>query len=217
MKDDELLKRVNYLLEQGQIAIDRSNSPHDVNQSDYVGFLGASVSFIGKVYGTDHTYFNLFKGSVRTSYVSSIQQGISILKAIKDEIEQGWLRNLKELITAEVFTDFLEMSEYLLKEDFHDAAAVMIGSVLEERLRQLANTYAVDTHITRGSDSVPKKASLLNDDLKKANAYRSTDHKQITTWLDLRNSAAHGKYGDYTPEQVKLMLLGVMNFISRVS
>ena len=40
--------------------------------------------------------------------------------------------------------------------------------------------------------------------------------KQITAWLDLRNNAAHGKYSEYTQEQVSLLLQGVMDFIIRI-
>ena len=39
--------------------------------------------------------------------------------------------------------------------------------------------------------------------------------KNITAWLDLRNSAAHGDYAAYTKEQVKLLIASVQNFIIR--
>jgi len=41
--------------------------------------------------------------------------------------------------------------------------------------------------------------------------------KQITTWLDLRNKAAHGNYTEYSKKQVTLMLQGVLDFMNRVS
>ena len=43
------------------------------------------------------------------------------------------------------------------------------------------------------------------------------DQKKITAWLDLRNKAAHGKYGEYNTDQVRQMLLGVTEFMARVS
>jgi hypothetical protein len=61
-----------------------------------------------------------------------------------------------------------------------------------------------------------KKADQMNADLAKANVYNMLDQKQITTWLDLRNKAAHGKYSEYTEDQVGLMIQGVINFMARV-
>ncbi|MDL5045111.1 hypothetical protein QQ054_03525 [Oscillatoria amoena NRMC-F 0135] len=109
------------------------------------------------------------------------------------------------------------MAEHLLKEGYKDPAAVMIGSVLEEHLRQLCQKNNVDTHIIKGADTVPKRAEAMNIDLVKAKVYPLTDQKQVTAWLDLRNNAAHGKYLEYKKEQVDLMYQGVLNFISRVN
>ncbi|AIY39887.1 hypothetical protein LT85_0727 [Collimonas arenae] len=43
------------------------------------------------------------------------------------------------------------------------------------------------------------------------------DQKSVTAWLDLRNKAAHGKYSEYTKEQVEVMCQGVVNFMARNS
>lgn len=138
------------------------------------------------------------------------------MQSIRHEVEQGWLTTIKRLITAEVFSDFLEMSKYFLDEKFKDPAAVMIGSVLEEHLRQLCIAYSVDTEITRGTDIVPKKADLMNSDLVKAGAYGILEQKNVTAWLDLRNRAAHGKYSEFTIEQVQIMYLGVLDFATKI-
>ena len=57
----------------------------------------------------------------------------------------------------------------------------------------------------------------MNSELASANIYNKLDQKSITSWLDLRNKAAHGQYLEYTKEQVELMYQGVTNFISRTT
>jgi hypothetical protein len=109
------------------------------------------------------------------------------------------------------------MSEYLLKEGYKDAAAVMIGSTLEEHLRHLCQSNAIPVEVNKGGIPMPKKADLLNSELTASNVYNKLDQKAVTTWLDLRNKAAHGKYSEYTKEQVDLMYHGVINFISRTA
>jgi hypothetical protein len=160
-------------------------------------------------------YYNEFVREVNNSYDSNIKSGISILQSIHFEIENGWLNSIKALVSAEFFSDFLEMSRHLLDEGYKDAAAVMIGSVLEEGLRQLCTTKSIDLAIIKGTNLVPKKADLLNADLVKASAYGVLEQKSVTAWLDLRNRAAHGKYEEYTLPQVELMYGGVLDFVTR--
>ena len=104
------------------------------------------------------------------------------------------------------------MAEYLLAEGYKDPAAVVIGSVLEEHLRQVCAKNGIGV----ASAGKPKKADQLNAELAGSGIYTKLDQKSVTGWLDLRNKAAHGKYSEYTKERVDLMLDGVRNFLLRV-
>jgi hypothetical protein len=48
--------------------------------------------------------------------------------------------------------------------------------------------------------------------LAKAGIYSPLTKKQVTSWADLRNNAAHGDYSKYTADEVKQMLLFVQRF-----
>ena len=93
----------------------------------------------------------------------------------------------------------------------------MIGSVLEEHLRNLCGKRGISVEIIKDGKPLSKKADLLNSELSASDVYNKLDQKSITSWLDLRNKAAHGKYSDYTKEQVEIMYQGVLNFISRTT
>lgn len=175
----------------------------------------SSLSFIKNLYGENHPYFSDFNERVELARPSHTETGRGILKAIKNEIDGGWLITMKGLISAEIFSDFIEMSDHLLKEGYKDPAAVMIGSVLEEHLRQLSLKNSISTDDPKTGR--PKKADLLNSELGNANVYNKLDQKNVTAWLDLRNKAAHGKYGDYNQQQVEFMLHSVTEFITRNS
>ena len=123
------------------------------------------------------------------------------------------LQSVVELVHADVFADFLDMAQHLLEQGYKDPAAVMTGSVLEAHLRKLCDKYSIPVLKPDGS---PKTADTLNGELKTAGAYNLLDQKNVTAWLDLRNKAAHGRYTEYTKEQVGLMLENVRNFISRI-
>jgi hypothetical protein len=136
----------------------------------------------------------------------------SILRALRADIAAGYLRSVEELVHADVFADFLAMAEELQRADYKDAAAVIAGSTLEEHLRKLAlkNQIAVDK-----PDGSPKKADTLNADLAKVPVYNKLVQKSVTAWLDFRNSAAHGKYGEYDGKQVAALIRDVRDFAAR--
>lgn len=148
-------------------------------------------------YGENHPYnLNILPG---------------ILKALRGDYVAGHMQAIHELIHAEVFADFLEMADYLLEEGYKDPGAVLAGGVLEEHLRKLCEKNSIA--ILKGNR--PKKADSLNAELAGARVYSKLDQKSVTAWLDLRNKAAHGRYDEYTKEQVALMVQGIRDFLSR--
>ena len=134
-----------------------------------------------------------------------------ILMALRSAYQGGYLIQVREMIHGALFADFLEMADYLLSEGYKDPAAVLGGGVLEEHLRQLCNKNKLDTSI----DGKPLSADRLNANLAGKDVYSKLDQKSVTGWLDLRNKAAHGKYNEYTMEQVALFLQSVRNFMAR--
>lgn len=142
---------------------------------------------------------------------ATITELAAILVALRTDYEAGYLQGIEELVHADVFADFLEMADELLRKHYKDAAAVIVGSVLEEHLRKLAAKSGVPTMVA----GRPKKADTINAELTKAAAYNPLQQKQITAWLGLRNDAAHGHYDAYDSSQVSLMLSGVRDFLLR--
>ena len=110
---------------------------------------------------------------------------------------------------AEVFADFLEMAEHLLTEGYKDAAAVLLGAVLEDSLRKVAVRHGVTIV---GANEKPLTIDPLNVAVCKSGAYGPLVQKQVTTWAHLRNDAAHGNFAKYDADYVRQMLLFVQKF-----
>jgi hypothetical protein len=179
------------------------------------GLRAACLSFLSNTFGVEHAYHRVFVDKVTSSDVDDLNVAEAIIREAREEIAGGWTITLRALVAAEMFTDFSEMAEHLLTEGYKDPAAVIVGSMLEEHLRQVAVRANVEVATLAGDDLVPKKADRLNADLARVAAYSKLDQKNVTAWLDLRNNAAHGKYGAYSAEQVGVMLRGVTEFIAR--
>jgi len=221
MNQEKILERLDQLITQGEEVVNSCKEDHFggewVDSDLMYGFRAPSLSLIERIYKKDSPFFQEFDKSTNNSHPENAKSGIEILKAIKGEIEGGWIFTLRGIVSSDIFADFLEASEHLLQEGYKDAAAVMIGGVLEQNLRELCLKNGIGTTESRKGVPVAKKADRLNQDLAKADIYGKLDQKNVTAWLGLRNNAAHANYGEYTKEQVDLMLENVSNFLARVN
>jgi hypothetical protein len=172
---------------------------------------------ITSLYGQDSQYFQLFQTATQdqrftlmhANWYAPLSNLVGLFKGMKHDIDSGMLSNIHNLIQADIFADFLEMAEHLLDEGYKDAAAVILGVVLEDSLRKLADTSGVPTVKQNGRSLT---IDPLNIALAKKENYGPLVKKQITSWANLRNDAAHGHFDKYDEAQVKQMLLFVQTF-----
>ena len=172
---------------------------------------------VRKLYGEDSQHFASYNMALSTrnfynihaNYYEHFTQVFGVAKAVQHDIKNGLLGNLRSLAQAEVFADFLEMGEHLLNEGYKDAAAVIIGTVLEDSLRKLSERASLPLIADSGKQLTMEP---LNAQLAKAEVYSKLVQKQITSWAHVRNKAAHGEFDEYTREQVNMMLLFVQDF-----
>lgn len=127
-----------------------------------------------------------------------------ILDAAKDDYISGLLGDQKTLICAEVFTDFLQQADYLLREGYKDPAAVIAGTVLEDGLRRLCDLKGLQ----RGEKDT---INPMNQKLYKESAYNKLWFEEVGAKAVIRNDAAHGNYSGYGSEDVR----GLIEFIRR--
>lgn len=206
----------------GEFAALSATSQHDdlsdQPKSDRQALVTRAIAAIHRISGTNSTYSREVERLLKTlnhlhMHTTSI---MGVVKALRDDLKGGYIRSLVEIVHSDVFADFLEMAEHLCEAAYKDAAAVIAGSTLESHLRGLCNKAAILVEVAKTDGSVaPKKADAMNSELAAAGAYSKLDQKGITAWLDLRNKAAHGRYTEYTREQVSVMVSGVRDFIVR--
>lgn len=58
----------------------------------------------------------------------------------------------------------------------------------------------------------PLAMDAMNVQLGRNGAYNALVKKQVTSWSNLRNDAAHGRYDEYDTGKVKQMVLFVQKF-----
>ncbi len=199
----------------------RKRSQHDdisdLPEGEVIRFITRARAAIERVAGAPSVYATRAEAALHVNAYSGHHARAlnGIVGSLRADVAAGYVRSQRELLHAELFADFIEMAQHLLNEGYKDAAAVIAGSSLEAHLRQLCSKHGVATELTSGVNAVPKKAERLNSDLAGANVYSKLDQKNVTAWLDLRNKAAHGHYGQYENQQVGLLIVGVRDFLTR--
>jgi hypothetical protein len=214
---EKLLERINQLLEKAEKVKATDKHPTlqeqgyvSVDTLDNAMFLewkSNVENLIILIAGKDSVYYQNFINMVKYECVDHVNYGIGILKALKEDIEQGYLTNIKNLVIAEVFSDFLDMAEHLLENGYKDPAASLIGAVLEDGLRKIAEKNNISV---KHDDNI----SSLNQKLADKGVYNRLVQRQIQVWETIRNSADHGKFNDYKLDDVKSMLEGVKKFLT---
>lgn len=169
---------------------------------------GAScLNLLCRAFGTDSVHYMKFEAKFPKFHnYSPVSDALGILKAAKEDYEQGFLFDARTLIEAEVFDDFLEQAEYLLDSGYYQPAAVVIGSVLEDGLRKLCAKHEMTL-------SAKPKLDTMNAELAKRGVYNKLTQKRVTTLADIRNKAAHGEWDEFTKADVGDMLRSVRQFM----
>ena len=105
------------------------------------------------------------------------------------------MSDAKLLVSAEVFADFLVQAEVLLEHDYKDAAAVIIRAVLEDGLRRICISKSISVNARAGVDD-------LSTALVRQNVITAIQKKEIDAKREIGNAAAHGRFDEFTKQDV---------------
>jgi hypothetical protein len=215
MTREEVLRRIDSVLAKAEALIEKAHPSSGVATELSQEFRTAGLELVTDIYGSGSQHYRDFEFHVKHSAAYGYMKGSGIIRAMREQVENGWLERTSSLIAGNLFDDFLEMAEHLYEESYKDAAAVIAGSALEAHLRRLADKNNVpSTYMDAKGQTKPKTADQLNADLCKALVYLQNDQKHITAWQGIRNDAAHGDYHKVDVGKVQFMIGGIRLFIS---
>ena len=119
----------------------------------------------------------------------------AVLRAAMTDYREGFMADTKILVSAEVFADFLVQAEVLLEHDYKDAAAVIIRAVLEDGLRRVCLSKGIAVKERAGVDDLAQA-------LTKQNSLTAIQKKEIDAKREIGNAAAHGRFSEFTKQDV---------------
>ncbi|QWR76045.1 DUF4145 domain-containing protein [Candidatus Magnetomonas plexicatena] len=224
---DELIEEGNKLLSNVQI-IEYKNDHLNygkqipivgLNKSEFIEWRTDCHIFLTQLFPEGHVHKEYADNFRRLSNeVSSVERCVAIIKSLKYNLEQGYLSDLSSQIEAEIAADYMTHAERLIEEGAgrkynHVPAAVLAGAVLEKALREICIKNYPSISVFKSNGDFKTLDPLITD-LKKAELYNELKAKQLREYADIRNHAAHGRFEEFTVEDVKGMIEGVNRFLS---
>ena len=211
MTVDRILGRLDSLIDMGERVLETEcqRSWDDVLWADdtlFTQWYTSCLAFLNTL-PSEYIYHREFVNCCKSARSYDVKQGVAILRAAKEDIEGGHLQRVEVLVSASVFSDFLEMAEHLLGNGYKDPTASLIGAVLENNLRRMCRDKNIPV---RSDDNI----SSLNQKLADKDVYNRLQQREIEVWNKLRDYADHGHFDEYKEDDVKGMLAGVQNFLS---
>ncbi len=153
-------------------------------------------------YATLDKYLEEFrKLTNNVSYVCvyEIAEITGLLESARDSLQHGFVGNIRSLLHAEMFDSIVEQADGLLASRHKIPAAVLGRIVIERWLRDQAEKVGISNWDT-------DKATVLNDNLKRAEIFSVPKWQLIQSLLDIGNSAAHGGDSEFSVDDVRRML-----------
>ncbi|MFZ0011271.1 MAG: hypothetical protein WAL97_05130 [Halobacteriota archaeon] len=215
MLDAELISRLDSLIREGQFLAPQFQKM-DVNAiyvGQFIGWKASALALLIDILPHDHTYIQEFQKTINERDLTSsyIDGSVNILERLSKDISAGYLVQFKVLVSAEVFSDFIEMSKHLFDRRYRESAAALSTAVLEDALRHIASKNNV---------TFSKKDTLgpLNDKCIATGAYTSFWHKKILLWVGIRNHVDHGEFAEFAKipdKEIEDMIDGIEDFLTQ--
>ena len=174
----------------------------------YANWRSQSLAFLADLLGPTHVYTTTFREETEeTLGTDNIRGGIGILQAVVEDIEQRFIETVRQLITADVLSDFFEQAAYLLENGYKAPAASLAGAVLENGLRSIASSNGVQV---RAKDDL----SSLSHKLASNGIYTRLVQKKVSVWTDVRNAADHGQFNEFSDQDVDDLIKGAQSLLA---
>lgn len=213
--NEDIIRRFDELIEMGRNVLKTRRSL----PSNFIGFddpvnselanqwMVSSKNYLLQMIGERSVHFTEFSALFKKGVTySPVKRGIGILSAAREDFHGGYLLGVRSLVSADIMSSLLDQAQELLEAGYFGPAAVLAGSILEDHIKKICVERAIE---------LPDKPKLdyMNAQLAKIEYYSKLTQKQITAWADIRNSAAHGNWKDFTESDVRDMIKWISRFI----
>ncbi len=174
-----------------------------------VGWRSQALTFLDDFVGENSNYAKEFRSTTEDYFrPNSVERGVGILLALKEDIERGYLRTYRQLIAADLFSDFFEQAEHLFQNGYHQPAASLAGAALENGLKEIARDRGI---ALAGREDL----STLSGKMADKEIINRLEQKQLSVMADVRNAADHGEFDRFDADDVSKLIRDASDFLAK--
>ena len=129
------------------------------------------------------------------------------MEAVQEDIQQGYIEKVRQLIRAELLSDLFDQAAHLLETGYTAPAASLAGAALENGLRSIAAANEIEV---RQGDNLQS----LNGKIADKEVYSRLVQKKVSVWIDVRNYADHGHFEELKEQDVIDLINGAQSFLA---
>ncbi len=175
-EQSERIKELNKLLTQGEKILataKKSSNPNavpEVNEEKFHAFRIAALSWLNRVFDTDHTCSRSFVSEVNHATVARTKRAIGILQAAGVELEGNWLPATRSGIAKDMLSSILHHAQREYNDGNLQAAVIICGTVVDELLRRICLKAAIsltNQQLQKGRPAAKKALQLTGEAYKK--------------------------------------------------
>lgn len=162
------------------------------------------------VFGKDSDYYSNFKSLYNKDPVprsDTLETAIGIFSAAINDYESGFLFSVRNVISGEIFGDFVALSKEALREGQKDVAAVLACAALEDALKTYAGQHQLDVK--------EKSMQEIVSAIKSKGLISGAQKTLLNTMPKIRNYAMHANWDKITHEDVGSVIGFVEQFLLR--
>lgn len=208
--DQMVLKRFDELEARAK-EVDRTVQVTDiaaaVDSRKFQEWATAALNLLQRVCGEKSVHFRNFSAIhskiISIAYKETFDNCRAIVRAARDDYENGYLFELRGMLGEEIIYFLLERAFEFQERGNKDAACILAGVALENSLKHLCKRKG----ILRG------KCEQMNTDLCRGGGYDARVKEEIAGWLALQQHALGGEWDRYGEGSVGGMLDGLERFI----
>ena len=191
---------------------------HEEHPEKLAEFSTMCLTAIDRLTNNRDAYAQQALREVERHQMTSPELAVSLYgltRSLRHDLDKGWLTTFDEMTNANVLGSFLDLAAKLLRQAHTEPAAVVLASVLETRLCQLAGKYAIPITARIAANKIDlRPLQQLNDDLAQV-AYHRDDHYTVSRWLLLHQRAMLREPGRYDRVQLTELVQQLRKFIAK--
>jgi hypothetical protein len=175
------------------------------SSADCQYWFSSIMTMIQSITDIDDYFYNealhIIKNSKRQGGISpnEIEMMKGFLRQIYDAIDNNLLLKIKNKITVQDFSDFLEHAKDYAKDNKKIEASIIASAIFEDTIKKIA--------LKNGISIIEKLDSLINA-LKTKGIISTTEAKKFKYFSGVRNSALHASWDEFTIQDINNLITG---------